>query len=135
MPGFDDAWRAVAKQYSSEQVSGDLKPLLRSVYSVYQEVISAPVNLIHLKKSLEVLFDYLAHSGRTNANCWATDMFFCLSEGWERDWTETALPDDFHDVLAIAGQALHDTVNSPEIASNFDCLPEQILERVKALKI
>jgi hypothetical protein len=33
-------------------------------------------------------------------------MFFCLSEGWERDWTEKHLADDLHDVLALVGQAL-----------------------------
>jgi len=31
------------------------------------------------------------------------------------------------------GQALHDTVKTPKIAENFDCLPEQLLERVRRL--
>jgi hypothetical protein len=60
-------------------------------------------------------------------------MFFCLSEGWEREWTDQHLPDDFHDVLALMGQALHDTVRTPKIAENFDCLPEQLLDRVRRL--
>src|SRR5713101_7860793 len=60
-------------------------------------------------------------------------MFFCLSEGRERDWTEQHLPDDFHDVLALIGHALHDTVRTPKIAENFDCLPEQLLDRVRRL--
>ena len=55
-------------------------------------------------------------------------------DGWEGDWTEQNLPDDFHDVLGRMGDALHDTVKSPEIAGNFDCLPEQLLERVRQLK-
>jgi hypothetical protein len=55
-------------------------------------------------------------------------------EGWEGDWTEQNQPDDFHEMLALMGDALHDTVKSPEIANNFDCLPEQLLERVRRLK-
>ena len=48
--------------------------------------------------------------GRTNANCWAVDLFFANSEGWEKDWAEQDLPEDFHDILAMMGEALHDTV-------------------------
>ncbi|MGH9865387.1 MAG: hypothetical protein ACRD4H_08250, partial [Candidatus Acidiferrales bacterium] len=66
-----------------------------------------------------------------NANCWAVDLFFLLSERWERDWAEQRLPEDFHDVLALMGHALHDTVQAPDIARNFGCLPEQLLERVR----
>jgi hypothetical protein len=62
-------------------------------------------------------------------------MFFCLSEGWKLDWTEQNLPDDFHDVLALMGQALHDTVRTQKIAENFDCLPEQLLDRVRRLHV
>ena len=29
---------------------------------------------------------------------------------------------------------LHDTVQAPEIARNFGCLPEQLLERVRSLQ-
>ena len=40
----------------------------------------------------------------------------------------------FHEVLGLMGDALHDTVKSPEIADNSDCLPEQVLECVRRLK-
>jgi len=96
--------------------------------------MSSPADLVSLKNNLEKLLAFLQQEGRTNANCWATDMFFMLSEGWEHDWAEQNLPDDFHDVLSLMGQALHDTVRSPEIASNFDCLPEQLLSRVRCLR-
>jgi hypothetical protein len=91
--------------------------------------------LAGLKKSLEDLLKYLAGEQRTNANCWAVDLFFCLSQEWECDWTDQNLPEDFHDVLAMMGEALHDTVQAPEIARNFDCLPEQLLDRVKRLRV
>jgi hypothetical protein len=31
------------------------------------------------------------------------------------------------------GEALHDTVRTPKVVENFDCLPEQILERIRQL--
>jgi len=113
-------------------VSPQLRPLLQNVYL---SVLSNPPDLCRLKKKLEELLEFLAGEGRTNANCWAVDLFFALSEGWERDWVEQSLPEDFHDVLAMMGEALHDTVRAPEIARNFDCLPEQLLDRVRRLKI
>ena len=132
MPGFDDAWAAVGTFHDGEAVSSNLRPLLRSVYV---GVLSDPKNLAQLKKDLEQLLEFLQGEGRTNANCWAVDLFFALSEGWERDWVDAGLPEDFHDVLAMMGEALHDTVRSPKIASNFDCLPEQLLDRVKCLQV
>ncbi|HZU44787.1 MAG TPA: hypothetical protein VE994_19060 [Terriglobales bacterium] len=130
MAGFDEAWAVVDHPINGEAVSPELRPLLRRVYS---EILAAPADLPALKGSLIALLEYLSERGRTNANCWAVDMFFCLSEGWERDWTEQPLPDDFHDVIALMGEALHDTVRAPQIAENFDCLPEQLLERVRVL--
>jgi len=127
---FDNAWAAVNHRKNGESVSPELQPLLRRVYT---DVLAAPVDLAALKVSLTALLEYLTDKGRTNANCWAVDLFFCSSEGWERDWTEQNLPDRFHDVLALMGQALHDTVRTPKIAENFDCLPEQLLERVQRL--
>jgi len=130
MAGFDDAWAAVDHPRDGEPVAPELQPLLRRVYS---EVMATPANLPAMKESLTGLLEYLSGQGRTNANCWAVDMFFCLSEGWERDWTDQHLPDPFHEVLALMGQALHDTVRTPKIAENFDCLPEQLLDRVRRL--
>src|ERR1700676_2043010 len=127
MPGFEEAWFAVAGSKDGEPVAPELRPLLEKIYS---SVLSAPPHLVALKRGLQQLLEFLGGEGRTNANCWAADMFFCLSEGWERDWTDQDLPEDFHDVLSLMGQALHDTVQSPEIARNFDCLPEQLLDRV-----
>ncbi len=130
MPGFDEAWTAVAVRRNGEPVSHGLRPLLRAVYS---QSLSKPLNLPELKKSLEELLTFLTGEGRTNANCWAVDLFFAHSQGWERDWAEQGLPDDFHDVLAMMGSALHDTVKAADIAENFGCLPEQLLERVRRL--
>jgi hypothetical protein len=131
MAGFDEAWAAVAHPRDGQAVSPELQPLLRRVYS---DVLASPKDLRALKESLAALLEYLSRRGRTNANCWAVDLFFCRSEGWERDWTEQELPDDFHDVLVKMGEALHDTVGTPKIAGDFDCLPEQLLDRVRRLQ-
>jgi hypothetical protein len=132
MASFDAAWVAVNHAKDGEPVSSELRPLLQRVYS---DVLAVPTDLAALKDSLTLLLEYLNSAGRTNANCWAADLFFSLSEGWERDWTEQDLPDDFHDVLSLMGQALHDTVKTPNIAENFDCLPEQLLGSVRRLKV
>jgi hypothetical protein len=127
---FDEAWAAVNHRRNGERVSPELRPLLRRVYA---DVLAAPLDPVSLKGNLTALLEYLNGKGRTNANCWAVDLFFCESEGWERDWTEQNLPDDFHEVLAPMGEALHDTVRTPRIGENFDCLPEQLLDRVQRL--
>ena len=87
---------------------------------------------VALKRSLVDLLVFLSGEGRSNANCWATDLFFAQSEEWERDWAEQNLPEGLRDVLAMMGEALHDTIQAPEIAKNFGCLPEQLLERLSA---
>jgi hypothetical protein len=130
VPGFEDAWSAVDTARDGEVVSPEMKPLLRGVYFA---VLSTPLDRSALKSNLEQLLEFLVGPGRTNANCWAVDLFFMSSAGWERDWTDQTLPDEFHDVLSLMGQALHDTVKAPQIAANFDCLPEQLLDRVRKI--
>ena len=130
MKGFEQVWSSVAITRGGEEALPDLKPL---VLSVHNEVTTSPVNLPALKSSLVKLLQYLSGEGRTNANCLATDLFFC-SDDLEHVWSEQDLPEDFHAVLAMMGEALHDTVASPDIARNFGCLPEQLLECAERLE-
>jgi hypothetical protein len=74
MTGFNEAWTAVAQMKDGELISPELRPLLRHVYS---DVLATPPDLSALKASLTELLEYLSKRGRTNANCWAVDMFFC----------------------------------------------------------
>lgn len=60
-------------------------------------------------------------------------MFFCVGEGWESDWDH--LPDEIGDILSDMGGALPGAINHPEIATNFDCLPEQLLVRIRSVKL
>ena len=132
MAGFSEAWAAVNVQWNGEVVAPGLRPLLQAVYS---QCLAQPKDLAKLKRGLEELLVYLSVEGRTNANCWAVDWFFGMSQGWEQDWAEQNLPEEFHDVLATMGEALHDTVHSPAIAENFDSLPEQLLKRVRGIVV
>ena len=132
MPSFAEAWAAAARPRDGETVSPELKPLLHDTYTL---VLTNPKNLSALKQSLQVLLEYLAGPGRTNANCWAVDLFFMNSDNWESDWGEQGLPDEFADIFAIMGGALHDTVCTPHVAENFDSVPEQILAQVNRLDI
>jgi len=102
MAGFDAAWAAVNHPKDGEAVSAELRPLLQGVYSI---VLAVPADLPALKDNLAALLEYLNRPGRTNANCWAVDLFFGFAESWEHDWTDQNLPDDFHDVLSLMGQA------------------------------
>src|ERR1700674_3145625 len=110
MPSFDEAWTAVAKTRTGESVSLRLRPLLQEVYSL---VVSRPEDLAGLKRGLHHLLEFLSYEGRTNANCWATDLFIGLCESWERDWGDLDLPEELHDMLAKMGEALHDTFQPP----------------------
>jgi hypothetical protein len=130
MAGFDQAWVAVANVRDGEPVSPHLRPLLEGVY---HQSLAHPVDSSKLKKNLEDLLLFLSGEGRSNANCWAADLFFARSEAWEKDWAELNLPEGLHDVLSMMGEALHDTVQAPEVAKSFGCLPEQLLERLRQL--
>ena len=119
----------VLSEVDGEPVSPAIAPLLGSVYAaVYRE----PTDVGELRAALERLLSYLeAPEGRTNANCWAADLFFMHTDRWERGWEH--LPEGYQDLLGDLGGALHDTVSYPEIASNFDSMPEQLLARLKRL--
>ena len=115
MPNFEEAWAAVAGPHNREPVSQELRPL----QDVYEQGLSQPLNVTRFKRSLEALLEFLNDKGRTNANCWAVDSFFCVGQGWERDWADRIFPEDLQDILARMGEALHDTVQFPKTAENF----------------
>jgi hypothetical protein len=127
LAGFEEIYsRAIARR---SDVSPELKALL---HKFYETACARPLNAVALKSVLVNLLEFLTtREGRTNSNCWAVDLF-CMSDDWERDWSE--LPEEFSDILADMAGALHDTVKAPEIASNFDSTPEQLLERVKRIQ-
>lgn len=122
----------VITTHEGEAVSPELRTLL---LGVYQELAKRSDDHGLLQNAIEKVLVLLASpAGRTNANCWAADLFFALDEGWgEVSWEH--VPDQLGDVLGDMAMALHDTVQSPEMAENFDSTPEQLLARVRAFEI
>jgi hypothetical protein len=98
--------------------------------AAYDAIIERPYNPDHIAAAVEDLLDYMtSREGRTHENCVAIDSFFCLGEGWERDWEDE--PSELADILADLGGALHDTFGAPHIAENFESTPEQLLKRIR----
>jgi hypothetical protein len=124
MRSLEQAWPAINLPRDGPPVSPELQPLLREIY---QALCSEPRDIPTIKRALRNLLQYLATDGPTNPNCWATDLFFTSSTDWEFDWAEPEPPEDLHNIFAKMGEALHDTVSTPEIARNFGCPPAQLL--------
>ena len=118
----------IAESHNGEAVAPVLAPFLERVYIE----IERPESDLHtLVMVLRALLRFLASpEGRASANCWATDLFFMRDEHWsERRWAH--LPQPLQDMLADMGGALHDSVDYPEIAENFDSTPDQLLARLE----
>lgn len=116
-----------------DDVSPELQPLLEAAQG---EIARVPPDLAALKAGLERLLIFLCTpQGRTEANCHATFMFFLLTERWPTGspdgWDH--LPEDYAEILDDLAGCLHDTIESPAIALNFDSTPEQLLQRVRIL--
>jgi hypothetical protein len=114
---------------SLSEADPELTPL---VHALHAQLTAAPLHLVNLKQALLALLTFLSTPrGRTDANCSAVDRFFTVDESWVSD----RLPDPIADIMADISGALHDTVSDPHIAENFQCTPEQLLERVRSLQI
>jgi hypothetical protein len=122
----------VRQEVDGELISPELAPML---LAVYQELAAAPTNLGKLRDNIGQLLRFLTTpTGRTNANCWAADLFFCLDDGWgDVSWDH--IPDELGDILGEMGGALHDTVQDPAIAENFEATPELLLRKLEAVDI
>jgi len=53
--------------------------------------------------------------------------------GGDVNWEH--VPEALSDILGDMGSALHDTVQTPEMAANFECTPEQLLTRLHSFTI
>jgi hypothetical protein len=122
---FEESWQRIPISINHELVSPDLLPLVRTVY---QKIAEEPISLLEIKVALEKLFVYLTTSGRTSANCCATDLFFTLAD---LNVNREGFPEELTTIFGDITQTLHDTFENPEIAKNFNGLPEQILESIR----
>ena len=123
--GFEQAWRETVGD--EEKVSPELKDLVRRVF---EQVTAQPTRVADLNSALESLLSFLSSRvGRTEANCVATDQFFCLHD--EYPWDH--LPTGYREVVANIGGALHDVFRNPAVAESCDSTPERLLQRVRDL--
>lgn len=119
---FDSQWKSAVRY---RLVSRELREL---VYAVYTDLHSgAPELPMHL----EALLAFLASErGRTDANCCAVDRFFSQCP---TAWSD--LPPSLREIFDGMTATLHDAIYAPKIAESFGTLPEQLLERVRAIII
>jgi hypothetical protein len=126
MDNFETTWHKIDITRNGESVSPELRHMLKIVY---REITKPTPNLFEIKTSLEKLLSYLTSpSGRTSANCYATDLFFSVGD-WNVDWE--IFPEELTNIIGDIGGALHDTISHPEIAASFNGLPEQLLEDIR----
>ena len=119
---FEGRFRAAAR---TRNTSPALRPLLHHVD------LSLDDDPALLGTALEELFTFLSTpAGRTDANCCATDYYF---SALEKDPRLDRIAEPLREIVSSIGGALHDTIYAAHIARNFGSLPEQLLERVRAL--
>ena len=79
---------------------------------------------------LELILQELIREN-TDENCRKVDSYISTQID---DAAVQNLPDALQEIIFDMGGALHDTHSNPDIAKNFFSTPEQLLERLKALK-
>src|SRR5687767_161856 len=110
---FESEWQVIGGLKNIDQVAQEVKTLLSRAYAAAN---AEPPDTSKLILQLDELLTFLGSpQGRTDANCWATDLFLKLAEGW--NWE--GLPEELTDVMGDMAGALHDTVSHPHIAANF----------------
>lgn len=120
MSGFDERYKQAA---GFRRASPELRPLVAAV----DEALAAG-DLPALRLALIAMLELLASErGRTDANCCVIDAFFAGVDA-------SLLRDDFRALVSDLSGALNDAIYAPQIAANFDCLPEQLLERARRLR-
>lgn len=102
------------------------------LFKVRDSISATPTNLAAIKSALVEVLVYLSSpEERTSENCATTDTFFHLHDDYGFNWFH--LPEEFQLILDDIGGQLHDTVEHPDIATNLESTPEQLLERVHSI--
>lgn len=113
-------------------MTGGTQELHSYLFKACDSISDSPVNLATIKSALIELLVYLtSREGRTSENCTTTDTFFRLHDDYGFNWFH--LPEELQLILEDIGGQLHDTVEHPDIATNFASTPEQLLGRIHDL--
>ena len=102
------------------------------LFKVRDSISDNSTNLDAIKSSLVELLVYLCSpEGRTTENCITADTFFRLHADYGFNWIH--LPEELQLILEDIGGQLHDTLEHPDTATNFESTPEQLLTRTHCL--
>jgi hypothetical protein len=102
------------------------------LFEVRDLIADNTTNLDAIKSALVKLLVYLCSlEGRTSDNCTTTDTFFQLHADYSFNWLH--LPKELQLILEDIGGQLHDTLEHPDVATNFESTPEQLLSRIHSL--
>ncbi len=108
--------------------------LIQLAESVYCTACQQTPDMSQLRSRLEDLLVFLCSpKGRTDESCHAVDTYLSTKNDWPSCIEH--LPRDVYDILVDIGGTLHDAIQCPDIAANFESLPEQLLDRVRKLNV
>jgi hypothetical protein len=113
-------------------LTGGTQELYSYLFKVRDAISDNSTNLGVIKSVLAELLVYLTSpEGRTSENCTTTDTFFELHDDYGFNWFH--LPEELQLILEDIGGQLHDTLEHPDTATNFESTPEQLLTRIHCL--
>ena len=113
-------------------LTGGTQELHSYLFKVRDSISDNSTNHEAIKAALVELLVYLnSPEGRTSENCTTTGIFFQLHDDYGFNWFH--LPEEFQLILQDMGSQLHDTMEHPDVATNYECTPEQLLERIHSL--
>jgi len=98
-----------------------------------------PLDLADVKASMIALSEFLATAaGRTHANCVAVSQLLGRVDGWRRVNRNRArcqyLPEEYRETLA-GFEGLDMTFADPELATDMETTPEQLLAAARELRV
>lgn len=113
-------------------LNGGTQELHSYLFEVRDSISENSADLAAIKSALVKLLVYLCSTeGRTNENCTTTDTFFRLHADYGFNWLH--LPEELQLILEDIGGQLHNTLEHPDAATNFESTPEQLLTRTHCL--
>jgi hypothetical protein len=114
-----------------DRISMHASPQLEILLQAIQESLSAPVFEAKRSRTAFIqLFEFLASpAGRSDANCRRVGAVLL---GLLSDSSLESAPRSFTEFVASA-DCLHDAIENPSIAENFESTPEHLLRKARAL--
>lgn len=106
----------------------EINEQLQTLKEVVTAIQFSRVDFISVTEAIMIWLN----ENNTNENCRLIDIFVSTEIDLEN---RRRLPEEVQSLMFDMGGALHDTHTDPEVARNFESTPEQLLERVRAMKL